>query len=53
MSHKIKRADVPKLVAALASREDRGIGAMMEKLLLEALTARHAAVERRTRVHAR
>jgi hypothetical protein len=37
---RIKRADVPRLVAELASREDRNIGEMMGRLLLEALKAR-------------
>ena len=37
---RVRRSDVSRLVAALAATEDRDIGEMIEKLLLEALRAR-------------
>jgi hypothetical protein len=42
---RIKRADVPKLVAELATFEGCNIGRTMEILLLEALMARSALVK--------
>lgn len=39
-TNRVKRGDLPKLVAELAAREDRDIGTMMAILLREALMAR-------------